>query len=126
MSERFVNVDRDTPMLLPVDLRDWVRADDMVHFVLEAVEGMGLSTLKVNRRGSGSPQYPPQMMTALLIYCYSQGVMSSRKIEQATYHNLAVRYLTGDNHKGSDGISEFSITRSRKSQRRMGVSVPEL
>ena len=98
MSERFVNVDRDTPMLLPVDLRDWVRADDMVHFVLEAVEGMGLSTLKVNRRGSGSPQYPPQMMTALLIYCYSQGVMSSRKIEQATYHNLAVRYLTGDTH----------------------------
>ena len=69
MSERFVNVDRDTPMLLPVDLRDWVRSDDMVHFVLEAVEGMALGTLKVNRRGSGSPQYPPQMMLALLIYC---------------------------------------------------------
>ena len=40
---------------------------------------MGLSTLKVNRRGSGSPQYPPQGMSALLIYCYSQGVMISRK-----------------------------------------------
>ncbi len=50
MSERFVNEDRDTPMLLPVDLRDWVPSDDMVHFVLEALEGMGLSTLRVNRR----------------------------------------------------------------------------
>ncbi len=38
MGNRFVNVDRDTPMLLPVDLRDWVPANDMVHFVLDVVE----------------------------------------------------------------------------------------
>ena len=79
MSERFVNVDRDTPLRLPVDLRDWVPGDDTVYFVLEAVDTMALSTLRVNRRGSGSLQYPPQMMLALLIYCYSQGVMSSGK-----------------------------------------------
>ncbi len=42
MSERFVNVDRDTPMLLPVDLREWVAADDMVHFVLGNHEMMVL------------------------------------------------------------------------------------
>jgi transposase len=107
MSERFVNVDRDTPMLLPVDLRDWVPSDDMVHFVLGAVEAMPLSTLKVNRRGSGSAQYPPQMMLALLIYCYSQGVFSSRKIESATYRDLAVRYLTGDTHPDHDTICTF-------------------
>ena len=94
-------------MLLPVDLRDWVPADDMVHFVLEAVEGMALGALKVNRRGSGSPQYPPQMMLALLICCYSRGVMSSRKIERATYENLAVRYLTGDTHPDHDTICTF-------------------
>lgn len=48
-------------MLLPADLREWVPADDLMHFVLEAVEAMPLSTLKVNRRGSGSAQYPPQI-----------------------------------------------------------------
>jgi hypothetical protein len=37
MAERFVEVDRDTPMLLPADLRAWVPEDDLVHFVLEAV-----------------------------------------------------------------------------------------
>ena len=37
MAERFVEVDRNTPMLLPADLRDWVPEDDLVHFVLEAV-----------------------------------------------------------------------------------------
>jgi len=107
MGERFVNVDRDTPMLLAVDLRDWVPADDMVHFVLEVVDRIPESLFSVNRRGSGSPQYPPHMMTALLIYCYSQGVFSSRRIERATWHNIAVRFLTGDTHPDHDTICTF-------------------
>ena len=107
MSIRFVNVDRDTPMLLPPDLRDWVPADDMVHFVLEVVDRIPESRFKVNRRGSGSPQYPPHMMTALPIYSYSQGVFSSRRIERATWHNIAVRYLTGDTHPDHDTICTF-------------------
>ena len=107
MGNRFVNVDRDTPMLLPVDLRDWVPADDMVHFVLEVVDRVPESMFSVNRRGSGSPQYPPHMMMALLIYCYSHGVFSSRRIERATWHNIAVRFLTGDTHPDHDTICTF-------------------
>ena len=67
IATRFINIDRNTPLLLPPDLRDWVPEDDIVHFVIEAVEGMRLATLKVHRRGSGSEQYPPKMMLALLI-----------------------------------------------------------
>jgi len=37
-----VNIDRETPMLLPVDLREWVAPDDVVHFVLEAVKEVEL------------------------------------------------------------------------------------
>ena len=44
MPARFVSVDRDTPMLLPPDLRDWVPEDDLVHFVIEAVTGSRWST----------------------------------------------------------------------------------
>ena len=42
MAENLVNVDRDTPMLLPADLRQWVPEDDLVHFVINAVETMKL------------------------------------------------------------------------------------
>ena len=45
MGARFVSVDRETPMLLPPlppDLRDWVPEDDLVHFVIEAVERLPL------------------------------------------------------------------------------------
>src|SRR5208283_3206609 len=107
MAENFVNVDRDTPMLLPADLRQWVPEDDLVHFVINAVETMRLSGLRVNERGSGSKQYPPRMMLALLVYCYANGVFGSRRIERASYRDVAVRYLTGDTHPDHDTICEF-------------------
>ena len=61
-------------MLLPPDLRDWIPEDDMVHFVIQAVEGANLPSLRVNERGTGSEQYPPAMMLSLLIYCYANGI----------------------------------------------------
>jgi transposase len=107
MSAKFVTVDRRTPLLLPCDLRDWVREDDMVHFIIEAVEGLPLREFRVNERGTGSEQYPPATMLALLIYCYCNGVFSSRRIESATYHHVGVRYLTGDTHPDHDTIAKF-------------------
>lgn len=107
MAERFVNIDRDTPLLLPPDLRDWVPEDDMVHFILEAANGVDMSAFKVNHRGTGSEQYPPRMMLALLVYCYSHGIFGSRRIERATYRDVGVRLLTGDTHPDHDTICKF-------------------
>jgi transposase len=88
-------------------MRSWVPDDDLVHFVLLAVEGVPLSTFSVNHRGSGSEQYPPRMLLALLIYCYANGIFSSRRIERATYRDVGVRYLTGDTHPDHDTICKF-------------------
>lgn len=107
MAENFVNVDRDTPLLLPADLRQWVPEDDLVHFVISAVDSMHLGSLQVNERGTGSAQYPPTMMLALLLYCYANGIFSSRRIERATWRDVGVRYLTGDTHPDHDTICSF-------------------
>jgi transposase len=107
MSARFVNVDRNTPMLLPPDLRDWVEDDELVHFVIEAVDRLALEEFRVNQRGTGDAQFPPHMMLSLLIYCYANGIFSSRKIERATYRDVAVRYLTADTHPDHDTICKF-------------------
>jgi len=58
MAERFVEVDRNTPMLLPADLRDWVPEDDLVHFVIEAVKTLPSGEFVVNERGTGYAQVP--------------------------------------------------------------------
>lgn len=107
MNTKFVYVNHNQPLLLSPDLRDWVPEDDLVHFVIAAVEGLDLSIFVVNERGTGSPQYPPHMMLGLLIYCYANGIFSSRRIERATYRDVAVRYLTGDTHPDHDTIAKF-------------------
>ncbi len=64
MPARFVSVDRDTPMLLLPDLRNWVHKDDLVHFVIEAVDRLPLESSRVNQRDTGDEQFPPNMMLA--------------------------------------------------------------
>ena len=54
---RYVNIDRDTPLLFPPDLRDCVRADHLMHFVIDAVELIDTRTAPVNERGTGSAQF---------------------------------------------------------------------
>jgi transposase len=107
MAERLVNVDRQTPMLLPPDIREWVADNDLAHLVLEAVELCDLSSAQLNVRGSGSEQYPPSMMMALLIYAYATGLFSSRRIERATYDSVALRYLCANHHPDHDTIAKF-------------------
>ena len=107
MSARFVNLDRKTPMFLPCDLREWLPADHLVHFLLDAVEQIPTGHFHVNHRGTGSEQYPPTMMLALLIYCYATGRFGSRTIEAATHSDVAVRYLCANHHPDHDSICVF-------------------
>jgi transposase len=111
MATRLKNLDRDTPMLLPPDLRDWMRDDHIVHFLIDAVDRLPADDFRFNRRGTGDEQYPPRMMLTLLIYCYATGRFSSRVIENATYEDVAVRYLCGgDLHPDHDTICAFRRT----------------
>ena len=79
--------------MLPPDLREWVPAGHLAHFILDAVAEMNLRQVRVNERGTGSEQYPPRMLLALLLYCYATGVFGSRRIGQATWGSLPVRMI---------------------------------
>lgn len=107
MAARFRQINRDTPFLLPPDMREWVPEDDLVHFVLAAVGTVPSLSFRINDRGTGSEQYPPHMLLALLIYCYANGIFSSRRIERATHRDLGVRFLTGNTHPDHDTICTF-------------------
>ena len=107
MAARFVTIDYDTPLILPPNLRDWVPAGHLAHFILDAVEEMDLRQVRVNERGTGSEQYPPRMLLALLLYCYATGVFSSRRIEQATFDSVPVRLISGDTHPDHHTICTF-------------------
>jgi transposase len=107
MAARFVSIDRDTPLLLPPNLRDWVPGDHLVHFILDAVDALDLRQVRVNTRGTGSEQYPPPMLLALLIYSYATGIFGRRRIEQSTHDSVPVRLLTADTHPDHDTLCTF-------------------
>jgi transposase len=116
MAARFVNLDRQTPMFLPCDLREWVPQGHIVHFILDAVEQIPTEHFQVNDRGTGSEQYPPTMMLALLIYCYATGRFGSRTIEAATYSDVAVRYVCANLHPDHSSICEFRASNEKAFQ----------
>src|SRR6266705_1698568 len=109
MAARLINLDRQTPMFLPCDLREWVPGNHIVHFILDAVEQIPTTHFRVNDRGTGDEQDPPTMMLALLIYCYATGRFGSRTIEAASYSDVAVRYLCANLHPDHSSICEFRV-----------------
>src|ERR1700733_8704748 len=85
MALNFIGCDRDQSFLLPPDVRDWLPDGHLAWFVLDAVAGMDMREFYGAYRadGVGRRAYDPAMVVALLLYSYSRGVRSSRKIERA-------------------------------------------
>ena len=106
----FVPFNRDQSFLLPPDLKDWLPGDDVAHFIVAAVERVSLTSFQVPVRTGGKPQHHPRLMLALLIYCYANGIFSSRRIERATYRDLAVRFVAANLHPDQDTIAVFRRT----------------
>src|ERR1044071_6155545 len=102
--------DRDQPFLLPPDLKDWLREDDLAHFIVAAAERVRLGAFRTNRQAGGKPQYHPRLMLALLVYCYANGVFSSRRIERATYRDIGARFIAANTHPDHDTIATFRRT----------------
>lgn len=109
MSKTFRSWDVDQAWLLPASLHDFVPAGHPAHFVREIVrESLNLSAILADYpEERGQPPYHPAMMTALLLYAYSRGVYSSRKIAQACEERLDFMAVTGLQQPDFRTISDF-------------------
>ena len=47
------------------------------------------------------------MILALLIYCYANGIFSSRRIERVTHRDIGMRFVAAKRHPDHDTISPF-------------------
>jgi len=99
----------DQILLLPPALQDWLPKDHLVYFVSQVVESLDLSSIRnrYEKELRGYPPYHPSMMTKVLIYAYSQGVYSSRKIERHIQEDIGFRVLAAGNMPDFKCISEF-------------------
>lgn len=56
MPRRLVSIDRETPLLLPPTIQDWVPQNDISRFILDAVSVIDVGVCHFNWRGTGSAQ----------------------------------------------------------------------
>lgn len=91
MTRGFVKGDRDQMFLLPPSINDWVSTDHPVRFVHTCIEQMDLLSFYESYAHEGRPPYDPRMMLGILIYAYSKGLRSSRKISKACEEEIPFR-----------------------------------
>src|SRR6201984_190642 len=103
----FRQFDRATGFLLPPSLDEWLPERHLARFVVEVIDGLDLSAMVKSYRGSGSASYHPALLLGLLVYGYTTGVFSSRKLERATYDSVAFRFIAANDHPDHDTIATF-------------------
>ena len=110
MSKRFKPYNPQQMFLLPPLLRDWLPQDHLAYFISDTVDELDLSAIRTPYEmgdSRGQPPYHPAMMSKLLLYAYSVGVASSRKIEQKSYTDVAFRVIAAGDHPDHDTICDF-------------------
>ncbi|MGK2883581.1 MAG: transposase [Rhodococcus sp. (in: high G+C Gram-positive bacteria)] len=103
-------VDRDQQFLIPPDMREWLPERHPVWTLIEIVDGhLDTSGFHAGRRlgGVGRAGYDPDMLLTLLIWAWSQGQRSSRRIEAACSDVVSYRVICAGDVPDHVTISRF-------------------
>jgi len=101
--------DRHQMTLLPQSIEEYVAEDNPVRAYDAFVEALDFHALgiDINPYKVGNAEYDPRSMLRLLVYGYSYGVKSSRKLERECYHNISFIWLMGGLKPDHKTIAEF-------------------
>lgn len=101
--------DRCQMTLLPPVIEEYVGANDPVRAYDALVEAMTTHQLGlvIDSSQVGNPAYGPKTMLKLLVYGYSYGWHSSRKLERACHHNLSFIWIMGGLKPDHKTIANF-------------------
>jgi transposase len=109
MAKRYRPYCPEQLLLLPPSLRDWLPENHLAYFVSDVVDQLDLSAIEsyYEREDRGQPPYHPTMMTKILIYGYSVGIFSSRRIQKRLLEDVGFRVLAAGNQPDFRTISDF-------------------
>ena len=99
----------DQPLLLPLDLQEWVPPGHLAHHVSDVVDALDLTAFYALYEGDGrrNAPYEPSMMVKVLIYAYATGTFSSRAVARKLEEDVAFRMLAAGNFPQHRTVCEF-------------------
>jgi transposase len=111
MAQNFIEGQREQGFLLPPDVREWLPADHLAWFVIDAVAQMDLLAFYGAYRadGHGRAAYEPSLMVTLVLYAFATRVRSSRAIECHCRQDVAYRVITGNLLPDHATIARFTV-----------------
>jgi len=109
MTRKFREWTPDQNYLFPPSPQDWLPQSHLVYFLLEVSEQIDISPIvdEYDSEKGGQPPFHPRMMLVLLLYAYSVGVFSSRKIMARCETDVAFRVIVGEDIPDFRRIAEF-------------------
>jgi len=105
----FIAYNQEQLMLLPLNIREMILEDHLVHGVSTLVERLDLSSIYQTYKNSegGRPSYHPLMLIKVIFYAYAIGVRSSRKIAAGLESDVFFMYLAAMQRPDFRTISDF-------------------
>ena len=94
---------------LPLEICSFLPQDHLVFTIEKVVNTLEDHHFHAFYHAFGRPSYHPKMLVATLLFAYSQGIFSDRKIEKMMIENLAMQYLTGQLAVSHRTINRFRI-----------------
>jgi transposase len=92
---------------LPPVLDDVVPSDAKVRVLSNVLGNMDCSVLLNSYRGGGAPAYSPHLLLKILVFAYSEGVRSSRRIEERCRRDTYYMWLSGMSKPDHHTICRF-------------------
>jgi transposase len=131
MSFNFRPYAQDQLFLMPPSVQEWVQKDSLVCFLSDAVDQLdaagrlGAFYARYRSDGWGASAFHPVMMVKVLLYGYTNGVTSSRRLSSLLEVDVAFRYLAANEQPDHRTINGFRTTH-RVALERLFLDVLEL
>ena len=104
---KFKPYNNNQEYLLPPSLRDFLPQGHLSYIVDEVVESMDTKAIEIKYSEMGQKSYHPKILLKILIYGYSTGIRSGRKISKLCESDIAFMYLSSMYRPDFRTINDF-------------------
>lgn len=96
---KYKTISYDQMQMIPLSLTDQLvqgTFEHTLHFLIEEKADLSCFDANYHNDETGSTAFPPAVLLKIILYAYSKGIISSRRIEEACRNNIIFKALSGN------------------------------